>query len=570
MANWKKIGKLVVIGGLTAIFLLLTISSVREESATSDETWHVSAGLCLLRTGDFRMNTDNPFPPNALAALPLALDKNFLTPSVKDDTYRKAQINFYSEKVAQLNGGYKEGEKYELTAAQLFKPRMIMATLVALLLLTYALLLSKNFNARVGIVALILLGFSPSFLAHAPLTTTDALVAMMIFFASYALWRFHRTKTRLGNVLLFLTFLITAFAALMTKHTAILVVPLWLLLLIYSVYKKFPARPRTLRVIAATLLVILSLGAWVYGIHYSYGGLYKTLRKTRYKDFIPIMEDKRVLLAQKNGQKLVELYDKRKVLFPYYLQGVLFNMIFKNVRGHESYFMGKYENVGPAYYLAAFSFKETVPFVVGTFVFLCWLMYLFYHRRYGDEILFLGVPPFALALIFSFSHVKIGIRHILPVYPFLALGVAIMAEHFLSRAGWRKRGVVYLSLASIFVSAIYVYPHYLSYFNFVVGGSRNGYKWLQDSNFDWGQNELRARQIAEKSEGKIEYLGSELPTQGKQYLVRLSEVYGVPRNRTSRSNEFKKLLDEKKLRIVDYSLPTHWLVYFPDPAAENK
>jgi len=49
------------------------------------------------------------------------------------------------------------------------------------------------------------------------------------------------------------------------------------------------------------------------------------------------------------------------------------------------------------------------------------------------------------------------------------------------------------------VSVGMVHPHHLAYFNEAVGGPANGYRWLVDSNLDWGQDlktlgaELRAR-----------------------------------------------------------------------------
>jgi hypothetical protein len=33
-----------------------------------------------------------------------------------------------------------------------------------------------------------------------------------------------------------------------------------------------------------------------------------------------------------------------------------------------------------------------------------------------------------------------------------------------------------------------IHPDYLSYFNILAGGPRNGHKWLIDSNLDWGQD----------------------------------------------------------------------------------
>jgi hypothetical protein len=47
-----------------------------------------------------------------------------------------------------------------------------------------------------------------------------------------------------------------------------------------------------------------------------------------------------------------------------------------------------------------------------------------------------------------------------------------------------------VALAMIFqvVEALVTYPHYLAYFNQLVGGSRQGYRYLADSSLDWGQD----------------------------------------------------------------------------------
>jgi hypothetical protein len=37
-------------------------------------------------------------------------------------------------------------------------------------------------------------------------------------------------------------------------------------------------------------------------------------------------------------------------------------------------------------------------------------------------------------------------------------------------------------------AALFIYPHYLAYFNEAVGGPANGYKYLVDSYLDWGQD----------------------------------------------------------------------------------
>ena len=45
------------------------------------------------------------------------------------------------------------------------------------------------------------------------------------------------------------------------------------------------------------------------------------------------------------------------------------------------------------------------------------------------------------------------------------------------------------ALALWYVGAnAFIFPNYLAYFNELIGGPRNGYLWLVDSNLDWGQD----------------------------------------------------------------------------------
>jgi len=44
-------------------------------------------------------------------------------------------------------------------------------------------------------------------------------------------------------------------------------------------------------------------------------------------------------------------------------------------------------------------------------------------------------------------------------------------------------------------SAVKVFPDYLSYFNELVGGSDSGWKYLDDSNVDWGQDLKRLKKF---------------------------------------------------------------------------
>ncbi|MEO8662961.1 MAG: hypothetical protein ABI693_31160, partial [Bryobacteraceae bacterium] len=104
------------------------------------------------------------------------------------------------------------------------------------------------------------------------------------------------------------------------------------------------------------------------------------------------------------------------------------------------------------------------------------------RRRQADAkaaLVIWGLAFFFLACgVLSSFH--IGIRHILPAYPFLLLGSGFA----LDRLRWP--GVVLV--AWLAVSSGMAYPHGISYFNVWIGGPNKGWKYLADSNIDWGQD----------------------------------------------------------------------------------
>jgi hypothetical protein len=93
------------------------------------------------------------------------------------------------------------------------------------------------------------------------------------------------------------------------------------------------------------------------------------------------------------------------------------------------------------------------------------------------------LPPVVYFALCMRSHVNIGVRHLLPIYPFLYIALAAA----LSRGRWRARALL-AGLAFVAVESAAIYPHYLAFFNVFAGGPNNGPRYLVDSNLDWGQD----------------------------------------------------------------------------------
>jgi len=108
----------------------------------------------------------------------------------------------------------------------------------------------------------------------------------------------------------------------------------------------------------------------------------------------------------------------------------------------------------------------------------------------------LGAFPVLFFLTTLFSTVNIGYRHLLPVLPFTFVFIGRQVSNVKYQASNAKRHLAILSpclLVTILlvwyaISAAMVFPFPHGYFNELVGGSANGWKYLADSNTEWGQS----------------------------------------------------------------------------------
>ncbi len=93
-----------------------------------------------------------------------------------------------------------------------------------------------------------------------------------------------------------------------------------------------------------------------------------------------------------------------------------------------------------------------------------------------------------ILLVSSASDINIGIRHVLPMYPFLAVAVSSV---FQPRDGQFRWGRRLLLVSSVLVighvgASLAAHPDYIPYFNELARGREH--RVLGDSNLDWGQD----------------------------------------------------------------------------------
>jgi len=100
------------------------------------------------------------------------------------------------------------------------------------------------------------------------------------------------------------------------------------------------------------------------------------------------------------------------------------------------------------------------------------------------------LPAFCIVAVLAvaaFSRLHVGIRHVHVVFPLFAVLAAGLAGPLLNRPKLRA------ILAGLFLlwcagSTARSFPHFLAHFNELAGGPGGGWRFLADSNLDWGQD----------------------------------------------------------------------------------
>jgi len=135
---------------------------------------------------------------------------------------------------------------------------------------------------------------------------------------------------------------------------------------------------------------------------------------------------------------------------------------------------------------------------------LTWLSFalflIFLRKRAFKKEIWLNLNPLDLFLFifvafYSYksisSNLNIGLRHFMPVVFAVSVLTARGTAVFWNEKIFKKIKMAHLAfllLTIVFISTIISFPHYLSYYNILAGGTNNGYKIATDSNHDWGQD----------------------------------------------------------------------------------
>jgi hypothetical protein len=496
-------------GLMLAIFFILSVAVSWQESTTMDEKAHIPSAYSYVRFGDMRLNPEHPPLLKDLAGLPLLL----MNLSFPTDSWQWQ--NGINEQWV-LGDLFIHSNNAELVTFWARFPIILLALLLGFAIYTW----TKEFAGSVAaLFALLLYVADPNVIAHSHYVTTDLGIAAFIFFAFYAFLRFLK-KPNLRNVVIFG---IVLGLAQLAKFSAVLLFPYFgLVILIHSLTK---SKPDTITgsVIAYRFRdLLISLLKYTAAVAICFALIYVVyIPNTINMPGEKLPEIAKVMLDAKHplGQFAINFVDatsKNAILKPIseYFLGVF--MVFGRVAGGNTYyFFGVVDNhATPWYFPAVFMLKETLPLlflIIGTSVYSLyrigklliqkptWNLCRLFSRSYQSHTTQYVMLGFVALYVFVSvtGNLNIGFRHLFPILPFIYVLITKTIFDFIRHKGFRgeqaTKAVIGVLAAWIVAIPVLAYPAYLSYFNEAAGGHENGYQYVTDSNYDWGQDVKRLR-----------------------------------------------------------------------------
>src|SRR5208282_5728308 len=111
------------------------------------------------------------------------------------------------------------------------------------------------------------------------------------------------------------------------------------------------------------------------------------------------------------------------------------------------------------------------------------------------EVLFLLLPAGIFLAVCLRSSINVGVRYLLPIFPFLLIAVATGCVELAKRLRWMSYALPCLIVLHA-ASSLHAYPNYLSYANEFWGGPAKAYRYLPA--IDWGQAYWQAKDYLDR------------------------------------------------------------------------
>ncbi len=537
----------------------MAISSTGRVGMTADEIFHLTAGQTYWSRQDYRLQPENGLLPQRLAGLPLVLSSGVKFPDIGapdiNEEWHSAMIRKIGRRFFFESGND--------TDRMLLMGRSMIALLGAATVALIGLWSRSLFGPLAGLSCAACAAFSPSFLAHAGLATSDTAGAVGFLAATVAWWRLcHRISIDriliAGSTLALLA---------LSKYSVVLFGPILVVLVLIRLMRPagLPVRlPRISRqrsrgrarllplvmACAASILLCWILIWGAFGFRYSAAcpkpGEAFTFPWT--ETLITQSHERSLYMADGATQGriasvsagVVQYFVTAAARYHFLPEAWLYGLAYVDTNGRyrPAFLCGEWEATGWWWFFPfAFLVKSTpVELLLFTAAAGAWVA-LVSASAAERRLAYKCAAPLAVGLIYGAfalsSHLNIGHRHILPLYGFgfILSGLVVYRLQKRTRPAFALIVVAALTSGQL-VSSLTIRPHYLTYFNSLNGGPDQGYRYLVDSSLDWGQGlpDL-AEWLKINAPGRnvyLSYTGNDEPTRFGINATRIGDVFFQP------------------------------------------
>ncbi len=456
----------IAIALLAGMLATVQVLSIRGEAQIWDEGFEIVGGYQYLTTGEYRASLENPPLERVLEALPLL----FLRPELKGEA-----LGANNTAGADVQAGLTFLYQNRVPAGTLlFAARLPMIAVTVGLLLILAAWCRKRFGATAAVVAACLFALDPTVIAHGRYVKNDMTVTALAFLAVIA-WDWYLES---GKPLALLSAGLSLGLALGSKYSAVFLLPVFLILYVMREWRRFSLL-RSVRTLSAlkTFVLVGSIAVAVIILLYApYAGALLPHARASLEGSAPGVPLRDVVdQSTAFGRDIAWIGSRLGWRSHPYLIGLT---TFASHGGgtHPAYMWGHRGTTGWwAYFPFAFSVKTPVAVLLAVLLAI----------PFAVTQPLLVVPIAVYGALSAAGHVDIGLRHLLPIYPFL---YALVAAGLVNLRTRFRTPVLVAVLAFTALESFAAYPYYTAFFNVLVGGPRNGPKYLVDSNIDWGQD----------------------------------------------------------------------------------
>lgn len=556
-------------------FVVIELSLLSRRSMMVDDTMHIPSGYSYLKTHDFRLNEEHPPFIKVLSAIGLEHVQPELP--LDSDGWSKAEEPGDPDDGTNTFCGdffHRNADKFEQIIYWGRLPVVLVPVLLAVVVWAFARIL---FGDLAAILSVFFLLSEPNIIANSTFVQDDVAAALALLCWVFAL-RAYFLKPVFGHAVLLA--LAIAFG-LLVKHSLVVLVPIAIVLLVaHGLWRRFKYKEHLCRYFGFAL-IILGCAYIVFLAGYAFDASF-------------IDDDEAVFISEwfnvTGGWSdsfqnfLVHL---TIVLPKYYLWGM--DMVVNDVRnGRPAFLFGQVSQTGWWYYFpVAFVLKTTIPFLLVTVAGIGWTIWETVRRRWLHG-LYLVVPSLGYLALSMASHLNIGVRHIMPVFPLFAVMGAGAVAAFLSIVRFKRwlssKLLVAVLVAAMVLTVIMTFPDYTTYFSPLAGGSANGWRLLSDSNVETGQdvNSLAAY-LKERGEtqveglfvgsGYIEYYGvdnCEIPCDDDQESEQKSNDQSAEDNDNSNEDQDQPEVPDRQEQPANYMAIGAWYLEEIDLTPEQK